>query len=146
MYFALPQTQTEEQNVLGLNIRVESVQRFLKNYGSPLIPYAEFIVSTSDSYNIDHRLIPAIAMQESNLCKKAPTNSHNCWGYGIYGGKILSFANYQEAIQSVAKGLSQNYKSAGLITPREIMTKYTPSNTGNWALAVEYFMQQLNNF
>lgn len=146
MYSALPQTQVDGQSVFGLNVRVESIERFLENYGSPLAPYAQFIVNTSDSYDIDHRLIPAIAMQESNLCKKAPSNSYNCWGYGIYGGKILTFANYQEAIQSVAKGLAQNYKAAGLVTPLEIMSKYTPSNTGDWAAAVEHFMEQLNNF
>lgn len=30
------------------------------------------IVAIADKYNIDFRLLPAIAMQESNLCKSDP--------------------------------------------------------------------------
>lgn len=146
MYSALPETNQEAQGVSALNVKVEVVERFLANYRSPLTPYAEFIVNTSDSYNLDYRLIPAVAMQESNLCKKIPDNSYNCWGYGIHGGKILTFSNYQEAIQTVAKGLAENYKAKGLETPQEIMTKYTPSNSGDWAFAVEHFMEQLKIF
>lgn len=144
IYSALPpNSQPLKTEILGLNVRVESIENFLKTYGSPLVPFSEFIVSTSDKYGLDYRLLPAVAMQESNLCKKAPANSFNCWGYGIYGGKILTFSGFEEAIETVARGLSKNYTAQGLLTPKEIMSKYTPSNTGNWAYAVEYFMQKL---
>lgn len=147
MYSALPPgSQPLKTDILGLNVRVESIENFLKTYGSPLVPFSEFIVSTSDKYGLDYRLLPAVAMQESNLCKKAPVNSFNCWGYGIYGGKVLSFSGFEEAIETVARGLAKNYKNQGLLTPKEIMTKYTPNNTNNWAYAVEYFMQKLTLF
>lgn len=144
MYSALPSnSQALNNNLKSLNVRVEAIERFLKTYKSPLVPYAELIVETSDKYGLDYRLLPAMAMQESNLCKKAPLNSYNCWGYGIYGGKILAFSGFEEAIEKVAAGLSRDYKEYGLTTPKQIMAKYTPSNTGAWALAVEYFMQKL---
>lgn len=124
--------------------RIESVQEFLTRYGSPLAPYAEHIVAASDIYGIDYRLLPSIAMQESNLCKKAPKDSHNCWGFGIYGKKITTFDSYPQAIEAVSKTLAKEYVRKGLTSPGEIMTKYTPSNTGAWANSVSFFMNFLD--
>ena len=143
-YTALP----GNQNVLGDSIapqdaRIAVVADFFKKYNSDLLPYAQNVVEDADRYGLDYRLIPAIAMQESNLCKKAPKDSYNCWGFGIYGKKITKFANYPEAIDTVTKTLAREYKNKGLETPQEIMSKYTPSNNGAWANSVSLFMNQL---
>lgn len=123
--------------------RVTTVKAFLSKYNSALAPYAQLIVATADKYGLDYRLLPAIAMQESTLCKKAPKNSYNCWGFGIYGKKVTRFSNYSEAIETVTKTLSKNYKGAGLETPEEIMTKYNPASSGEWAQGVSGIMQRL---
>lgn len=119
------------------------IRNFLARYHSPLEPYADYIVEVSNSYGIDPRLIPAIAMQESNLCKKAPENSFNCWGYGIYGGKIRNFSSFKDGIEAVAFSLSQNYVKKGFATIEQIMSKYTPNNTNNWVVSVAHFMSQM---
>ena len=129
--------------IITLDKRVENLQLFFKRHNSPLEPYAQSFVDISEKYELDYRLLPAIAMQESNLCKKAPKDSYNCWGFGIYNKKITRFSNYEEAIETVARTLFNQYKSKGLITPEEMMAKYTPSNTGSWAYAVNLFMNQL---
>lgn len=123
--------------------QVQTVKQFLAQYGSPLEKYADYIVEVSNTYGIDFRLIPAIAMQESNLCKKAPIDSNNCWGYGIYGGKVRYFSNYKEGIETVAFSLSQNYVKKGYTTVDQIMSKYTPRNTNDWVTAVSHFMAQM---
>ena len=143
-YAALPTSQT----VLGDSIsqqdaRVAAVADFFKKYNSDLTPFAQNVVSSADKYGLDYRLIPAIAMQESTLCKKAPKDSYNCWGFGIYGGKITKFNNYSEAIDTVTKTLATQYKQNGLETPQQIMAKYTPSSNGSWADSVNLFMDQL---
>lgn len=143
-YAALPNMR----NIFFYNIeqkdaRVEAVRQFFARYKSPLEPYAQDIVKTSEQYGLDYRLIPAIAMQESNLCKKIPKNSYNCWGYGIYGTQVKKFKNYPHAIDIVTKTLASEYKGKGLESPEQIMAKYTPSNTGAWARSVAYFMSQL---
>jgi hypothetical protein len=97
----------------------------------------------ADKYSLDFRLIPSIAMQESNLCKKIPAESYNCWGFGIYGSKVTKFSNYPEAIETVTRTLALKYKEKGLVTPEEIMSMYTPSSNGSWAHGVNHFMQQL---
>ena len=121
----------------------EAVRQFLGKHHSPLSEHADYIVDVSQTYGIDYRIIPAIAMQESNLCKKAPADSYNCWGYGIYGGKVTKFSNYKEGIERVAFTLSQSYIKQGYSTIEQIMSKYTPRNTNNWVLGVTHFMSQI---
>ena len=143
-FAALPDTDNLlEDQISSKDNRVESLRAFLNRYKSPLEPFSTKIVESSEKYNLDFRLLPAIAMQESNLCKKAPQNTYNCWGFGIYGKKVTSFSGYEEAIETVSKTLAKDYNGIGLITPEQIMTKYTPSNNGDWALSVNYFMNQL---
>ena len=143
-FAALPSNDTLiEGQINSEDARVENLRAFFERHNSPLEPYSDKFVETAAEYDLDFRLLPAIAMQESNLCKKAPKDSFNCWGFGIYGSKITKFSDFNEAIESVSKTLSQNYKSVGLVTPEQIMTKYTPSSNGSWANSVNFFMGQL---
>ncbi|MBI2074796.1 MAG: hypothetical protein HYT83_03105 [Candidatus Levybacteria bacterium] len=140
-YAALPTIQTiSQEGVTQQDARVEMVRQFFAAYNSPLEPFAKDVVAAADEHNLDFRLIPAIAMQESNLCKKVPPDSHNCWGFGIYGKNIKKFDGYASAIKAVTKTLAQEYAAKGLKTPEQIMRKYTPSNEGSWARSVSYFM------
>jgi len=144
-YAALPQNQNslEGQILNQQDARVELVRNFFQRYNSPLTPFAQNVVDNADKYSLDYRLIPAIAMQESNLCKKAPADSYNCWGFGIYGKQVTKFSDYTTAIETVSKTLSQNYKDQGLETPEQIMSRYTPGSNGSWANGVNQFMDQL---
>lgn len=143
-YAALPQSSTGfSGNIVLKEGRIEMVRQFLAKYQSPLEPHAQFIVQTADTYDMDFRLIPAIAMQESNLCKKIPVDSHNCWGFGIYGGKVTRFDNYPQAIETVTKTLATKYRDRGLVTPEQIMSMYTPSSNGSWARSVNHFMEKM---
>lgn len=123
--------------------RIAYLKSFMRKYESDLYDHAEFIVTTADKYGIDYRLVPAIAMQESGLCKVIPNGSHNCWGWGIYGNKVTRFASYPEAIETVSKGLKENYVDKGLTTPDLIMQKYTPSSNGSWARGVTFFLDRI---
>lgn len=144
-YAALPTVQGEGfvEDVAEKDARTELVRQFFAKYNSPLEPFAQYIVSSADTYGLDFRLTPAIAMQESNLCNKMPENSFNCWGFGIYGDKITRFDNFPQAIEKVTKTLAKDYKAKGLETPEQIMTKYTPSSNGSWARGVNHFINKL---
>lgn len=143
-YAALPTNQTTfATNIQPEDARVEMVRQFFAKYHSPLEPYAQDVVLAADMYDLDFRLIPAIAMQESNLCKNEPEGSYNCWGFGIYDKQVKRFDDYHQAINAVTKTLAHEYKNKGLDTPDEIMTKYTPQSNGSWAFAVNHFMDQL---
>lgn len=143
-YAALPTSENVlAAKIIASDARVEMVRQFMERYNSPLEPYASHIVATADKYDLDHRLIPAIAMQESGLCKKNRQESFNCWGFGVYGKKYYQFDNYEQAIEAVTKTLAVKYVGKGLKTPEEIMTKYTPSSNGSWARSVNQFMGEM---
>jgi len=141
---------SQGSNVLGLQAdvsvvdgRVANLKSFFRKYNSPLYNEAQTIVQVSDKYKFDYRLLPAIAMQESNLCRVIPDNSYNCWGWGIYGSTVTRFDSYADAINTVAKGIKENYIDHGLVTASMIMAKYTPSSNGSWAHGVNTFLKAL---
>ena len=122
------------------------IRKYLHRYESPLEPYSDFLIETADKYSLDYRLLSAIAQQESNLCKKIPPGSHNCWGYGIYGDQAIYFDDYPQAIETVARALKKDYINQGLDTPEKIMVKYTPPSVeigGPWAKAISQFLSDL---
>lgn len=123
--------------------RSANLKAFFRRYNSPLYDYADLIVSQADLYGFDYRLVPAIAMQESTLCKFIPDDSYNCWGWGIYGSTITRFSSYDEAIMTVSKGIKTSYIDHGLTTASQIMAKYTPSSPGSWAKGVNTVLHWL---
>ena len=132
--------------IVAGDARPAIITRFLKRYSCPLMPYehyAQAYVTAADTYNLDFRLLPAISMQESNCCFKIPEGSNNCWGYGIYGKKVVKFSSIEAGMQKVAETLARSYSQKGLLEPIEIMQKYTPQSQGSWALGVTYFMEQM---
>lgn len=123
--------------------RAANLKAFFRKYNSPLYNHAETIVRVSDENKFDYRLLPAIAMQESNLCKVIPDDSFNCWGWGIYGTTVTKFESYDEAIETVGRGIKDHYIDEGLTTASQIMEKYTPSSNGSWAHGVNTFLKAL---
>jgi len=137
-----------EQNIQSASItqgdgRAKRIHDFLASYGSPLTPYADLIVSDADKYGLDYRLLVSIAMQESGLCRHEIDNSHNCYGFGIYGNHVTYFSTYAEGIDTVSKALAEKYKADGLITPQQISGRWTPASHGSWTQGVNYFMDEL---
>jgi len=125
------------------DIRVANLKYFFRKYDSVLYDKSEFIVKMADTYKLDYRLIPAIAMQESNVCKYIYEGSHNCWGWGIYGNKVTRFDSYEEAIETISRGLKLYYVDKGLTTAEAIMRKYTPPSDGSWAFGVNTFLKMI---
>lgn len=122
----------------------EIIKNYLSKYNSPLLPYADYLIKVSRKHGVDPRLMVAIAQQESNLCKKIPEGTHNCWGWGIHSRGTLGFDNYKESIDAVTRGLSRNYLGKGLLTPEDIMGIYTPLSDGSWARGVQQFLNEMN--
>lgn len=149
IYKALPTSAALSEQDININKvdgRSNIIAAFFQGRKSPLVSSADVFVSVADKYGLDYRLLPAISMQESNGGKILPLNSYNPFGYGIYGGKVMRFNSFDEAIERVGKGLKEDYINQGLITPEQIMAKYTPPSLakgGAWAIGVNAFMEQL---
>lgn len=143
-------TGDQESSVVleSADARIPLVQNFLERHKSPILEeepeFATFLVGLADTYSIDFRLLPAIAMQESNLCKVIPPDSHNCLGLGVHARGTWGFETYADNFEAAAKILKKNYIDIGLVTPAQIMTKYTPSSPGGaWAKSVNQWMSEM---
>lgn len=147
LYAALPQEATQISDTIEhTDARPKIIENFLSERNSPLAPFSKVFVDVSDKYQLDFRLLPSIAMQESNGGKKIISNSFNPFGFGIYEGSAIKFSSWEEAITKVGKTLRSDYLNRGLITPQQIMTKYTPPSVekgGTWAKGVSSFMAEL---
>lgn len=147
LYAALPQKNSEvSQDVEKKDARAKIVENFFKGYQSPLAQYSDLFVKVADERKLDFRLLPAISMQESNGGKKIIKDSKNPFGYGIYGGLVLRFNSWEEAIERVGRALREDYLDQGLNSPTQIMAKYTPPSLkkgGVWAKGVSSFMEEL---
>lgn len=141
VYASLPLTQPSfSATATASDARGAILKQYLTIYDSPLIPYSQKIVEIADKYGVDYRLTTAIAQQESNLCKRIPPGSHNCWGWGITSVSTLYFDSYEQGIDEVTRGLKQNYIDKGYVSIEDIMGKYTPMSNGSWARGVTTFL------
>lgn len=145
VFAALPSFDQQMRTSIKIDdARPEIVRQYLKKYNSPLVPLAQLIVDQSDQYNFDYRWLVAIAQQESNLCKRIPVDSYNCWGWGIYGDKVTRFDSFEDAIRRIAPQFITIFlKGDHTREPMEVMKTYTPPSDGSWANGVSTFFGHL---
>ena len=139
----LEEKKEVDGEILEGDARKLLIRKYLEVYKSPLLPYADTIYEISKTYNIDYYWLLAIGQQESNLCKKIPEGSYNCWGYGIHKKGTLTFDNYELAIKSFAEYFRREYLDKGLNTPELVMKKYCPHSNGSWAVGVSQFIDEI---
>lgn len=124
--------------------RVAILYTFLSGYNSSLKEYSFDVVKAADKYDLDWRLLPAISGVESTFGRQIPENSYNAWGWGIYGNNIIRFASYPDAIETISKGLRENYIDRwGAKNTYQIGRFYAASPT--WAQRVVYFMEKIDS-
>jgi len=134
-----------EVSIVPQDYRSEILREFLLEYDSPLTPYAGTIVENADKYGLDWRLVASIAGLESGFGKRIPYNSYNGWGWGIYGGKVTRFLSWEEGIETISRGLRQNYlKDRQDSDPYFIGPTYAASPT--WAQRVTFFMNRIESY
>jgi hypothetical protein len=126
--------------------RVARLETFLKRFNSPVSEYAHVFVEEADKNNLDWKFVASIAGLESTFCQHIPTDSFNCWGWGIPTGAQsgIAFDTFPHGVATVSEGLRQNYLNKGLITVEQIGRVYASSPT--WAIRVRLFMDQLDSW
>lgn len=125
--------------------RVKILKSFLEKYDSPLTGFATEFVENADRYNLDWRLVAAISGLESTFGKFIPYNSYNGWGWGVYGDNVIRFSSWNDGIQTVSKGLRENYIDKwGAENIYQIGRLYAASPT--WASRVSYLMNKIQEY
>ncbi len=125
--------------------RIQVLKSYFKKYNSPLENDASVFIEVADKYDIDYRILPAIAGVESGFGKFIPYNSFNGWGWGIYGGKVTYFSSWEEAIQTISKELRERYMDKWGAKNVYDIGKYYASDPA-WAYKVNRFMEDIENF
>lgn len=137
-------------NVVSKQIdqRARVLQAYLSRYDSPLQYNAQDFIDAADTYQLDWKLVPAIAGVESTFGKFTPGSdyspSYNAWGWGVYGDQAMYFKSWREAIFAVSQGLRDNYLNKGLKDPYAINHVYSESPM--WGFRVTYFTQDIQAF
>jgi hypothetical protein len=133
--------------VRGGDSRAALIDRFLSKYNSPMVGTGEAFVKTADKYDLDWRLLPGIAFQESSLGKKIPRNSYNPFGWGIFAGKNSGayFRSWEHGIEVVGAGMRTDYFNRGVNSLDEIALRYTAGTAlGSWVFAVSSAMEEIS--
>ena len=126
-----------------LDKQAEVLAAYLKKYDSPLQYHAQDFIDAAKKYNLDWKLVPAIAGVESTFGKQIP-GGFNGWGWGVYGTQAIYFDSWTEGIFTVSKGLRENYLDKGYTEPYSINRIYATSPA--WGSKVTYFMADLEKF
>lgn len=125
--------------------RAKALKAFLEKQNSPLAEHADTFIENADKYNLDWKLVAAIAGLESGYGHHIPYNSYNAWGWGVYGDNVIRFSSWDDGIETLSKGLRERYMNErGAKTIAEIGRTYAASPT--WAVRVESIMNKIDTF
>lgn len=106
----------------------QQLRAYLQQKGSPLAKYTGAIWRAGRRYGVDPRLIVAISGQETGFGTYGPARQiKNAWGWGPH----IPFRSWQDAIDTVARGLRTGYLDQGLTTPDAIGRKWAPVGAAN---------------
>ncbi len=125
------------------------LENYLKNYGSPMEPYADLIVREADANGLDFRLVFAIAMCESNLGKKIPSHdSFNPFGIAVFTGTLSGkkFTSWENAISWVSNYIKTFYYDRGITKLTDIGAIWAPPTEAvghGWSSCVSEFQTSI---
>lgn len=116
---------------------------YLAQFNSPLQYHAQDFIDAAKTYDIDWKLVPAIAGVESTFGKFIP-GGYNAWGWGVYGSQAIFFNSWKDGIFTIAKGLKEDYISRGLLDPYAMNKRYAASP--HWGGRVSFFIADIEKF
>ncbi len=140
----IPETIPDEQiSSKKLDKKAEILSAYLAKFDSPMQYSAQDFIDAAKEYDLDWKMLPAIAGVESTFGKFIP-GGYNAYGWGVYGTQAIYFTSWREGIFTVAKGLRENYLNKGLTDPYSINRIYAASP--RWGDNVTHFMNDLEKF
>lgn len=125
------------------------IDAYLAGKGSPMAGQGSAFVASGGRWQVDPRLLVAIAGAESSFgaITCAPFNA---WGWGCPNGPYV-FESWADGIDAVARGLRIGYLAEGRASVAQINLKYAPIGAANdptglnnhWTTNVSRFLLEL---
>jgi len=137
-YIAKAQNTAADDSSLA--IKKKAIKQVLEKYQSTLVMEVDNFISTCVKYDLDCFFLPAIAGVESSFGNAVLPNSYNPFGWGR---GLINFSSWSQAIDTVGRGLREDYINKGATTIDQIGAIYCEGNT--WTAKVRFFMEQINN-
>lgn len=131
--------------------RAELIDSYFADKGLPMAGYGKDFVESADKYNIDWRLLPAIAMRESTggkfACGGKLSAEWNPWGWNSCKGD--GFSSMEVSIETLAKHISGNHERTksyyhGKDTKKILETYNPPSVVPTYAGEVMRIMSKIS--
>ncbi len=142
--FVVTNPTSEQIESKKLDKQAEILQKYLEKFDSPMQYHAQDFIDAAREYNLDPKLLPAIAGVESTFGKHIP-GGYNAYGWAIYNSSSrFGFKSWRDGMFIVAKGLREGYLNKGLTDPYSMNRIYATSPA--WGKNVTYFMNDLEKF
>jgi hypothetical protein len=129
-------------------VSAATLDQYLESKASPIAGNGAALMRAGLRYNVDPRLVVAIAGAESYFGVQTCA-AHNAWGWGCPSNPFV-FRSWAEGIDTIARGLRENYLDGGRTSVDAIHAKYAPVGVSNdpdnlnyaWSNNVSHFLQE----
>ena len=124
-------------------VTAEELDRYLRDKGSPMAEQGQALVESGRQWNVDPRLVVAIAGAESTFGTRvcAEYNAWNWFYKDTTNCSANAFSSWNEGIERVMRGLRQLYLDRGRTTIPKIAEIYTTTERDIWISNVTLFYQ-----
>lgn len=124
----------------GQDDRIPALEEYLNDKDSPLADYADVFIAVADKYQLDWKLLPAIAGLESAFGKRYVQGTYNAYGWG---GGYIHFNTWEDSIDTVSAALKSKYIDKGAVSANQIGRIYAPPNPA-WGSLVTKIMSDID--
>lgn len=146
--FALPAHAAQPAAAPAMPTAAE-LDAYLASKGSPMTGQGSAFISSGGRWQVDPRLLVAIAGAESSF-GQITCAPFNAWGWGCPNGPYR-FQSWADGIDTVMKGLRTGYLAEGRTSVAQIHQKYAPVGAANdptglnnhWTINVSRFIVEM---
>ncbi len=140
---------SQERSGRQVVISAADIDSYLLSKGSPMAGQGAAFIASGGAWQVDPRLLVAIAGAESSF-GTITCGSFNAWGWGC-PNRSFQFESWADGIETVTRGLRENYLSEGRTSVALIHAKYAPIGADNdptglnnaWTANVSRFLVEL---
>ncbi len=130
------QNAASSLSIQHIALKRKVITEVLKQNNSPMIDSVDSFLQTCTTQEIDCYLLPSISGVESSFGRFIMPGTNNAFGWGR---GLIPFDTFGEGIETVGRGLRENYIDKGARSIEEIGSIYCEGNT--WSTKVRHFMK-----